>query len=143
VTGKQYIGSTTQQLCQRMSKHKADLNTKNCMSRYVLENNNYIIELLELYPCNNVDELTKREQYYIDSVDCINKNKAWLTEEQKQNYGKYYYNENREQMLQKKAKKCQCCCGLEYTYAHKSRHLNSIKHSVFLSHNNIDAFEKD
>ena len=36
--------------------------------------NIYNIILLENFPCNNKNELLKREGYYIKNLDCVNKN---------------------------------------------------------------------
>ena len=39
----------------------------------ILENNNYYIELIELFECTCKDELCARESYYIKSLECVNK----------------------------------------------------------------------
>jgi hypothetical protein len=140
-SGKQYIGSTAQKtLNQRLSKHKSDLNSAtNCMSRYVLENNDYDMILLEHYPCNSVEELKQREQYYLDTIECVNKNKCWLSEEDKQNYFKNYYIENKTALLERKAQVFKCICGCNYTHSHRMRHFKTKKHLNFISSNNNNA----
>jgi hypothetical protein len=90
--GKIYIGSTTQSLARRKTKHVTD--SKNYgkiengkvikySSHSIIENGNFNIILLESFPCNNKDELRMREQEYIDKLDCINSQRAYRTEEQK------------------------------------------------------------
>jgi len=79
-TGLVYVGSTCcSYVAQRLAKHASDYkcyltnNKKYTTSFKVLENNNYKIVLLEKYPCNFKDELTARERYYIETIDCVNK----------------------------------------------------------------------
>lgn len=80
VTGLRYVGHTTQRLLsQRMSKHRASYkrflsgkSNQYCTSYEVLKHNNYYINLLESYPCNNEDELTARERYYVETLEQVN-----------------------------------------------------------------------
>ena len=67
-TDKYYIGSTTQPLSRRFSGHKRDhLNhldgkRKDYTSSFeLIAHGDAYIELLENFPCNSKDELTKRE----------------------------------------------------------------------------------
>jgi hypothetical protein len=78
-TGLVYIGSTTKnKLCERLTQHKSRFKKYNegdnikYSSFLVLENNNYNIILIENYKCNNKDELTARERYYIEKIECVN-----------------------------------------------------------------------
>ena len=76
-----YIGSTCESLSKRMARqrqnHKKaeEWNTKtNCRlfcDEYGMENCK--IELLEDYPCENKEQLLKREGYYIQNNDCVNR----------------------------------------------------------------------
>jgi hypothetical protein len=68
-TGEQYIGSTTQSLALRLGQHKCHCN---CISRQILERNNYAIVLIEEYPCENKEQLCRRERHYIETMECIN-----------------------------------------------------------------------
>jgi hypothetical protein len=71
-TGEIYYGSTIQKyLSSRMNEHRCK---KNCVSRQILDRNNYYYELVENYSCNNVYELRLREKWYMLNNDCINKN---------------------------------------------------------------------
>ena len=69
VDSKIYIGSTTQSLCKRLAKHKSDAK-KN--PQFVHKHFNTIgwdtvrIILIETVECFNKEQLTQREQYYID-----------------------------------------------------------------------------
>jgi hypothetical protein len=78
--GNIYVGSTTEPtLARRLAKHRSNfeqyINGKfHFISSFkVLENNNFEIILIENYQCNTKDELHKRERYYIDCLECVNK----------------------------------------------------------------------
>jgi len=89
-----YIGSTTQVLSQRLGGHLKEKrtydkdNTKKHMTSFlVLECEDYKIELLEEYACNNKQQLEKKESEYIRNNDCVNKVIPDRTR-------KEYYNDN-------------------------------------------------
>ena len=79
-TGLIYVGSTCETLSRRLAAH--DRCYRSYLTRGIgytssfqlLENNNYHIILLELYPCTCTDELRARERFYIETIDCVNKN---------------------------------------------------------------------
>jgi len=73
-----YIGSTTQTLAQRKQKHR---NKNNCSSIEILQYDDARIILIELFSCNCKEELTAREQYYMDKFradgfNLVNNNRA-------------------------------------------------------------------
>jgi hypothetical protein len=79
---KMYIGSTTQLLTKRFCSHKSKYNKykKNnigYISSFILFDefgiDNVKIELIENYPCNNKEELLKKEGEYIKNNICVNK----------------------------------------------------------------------
>ena len=148
-SGKQYIGSTTQPLSKRLSKHKADfMKWKNGKHRYmksfdIVENGDYEIVLIEDYPCKSKNELERRERYYIETMECVNRNRPAQTREErlehmKQYYEenkdkineqmKQYYRENKEKINEKQSQKHDCECGVAYTQSNRARHLKSKKH---------------
>jgi hypothetical protein len=73
-----YYGSTIQTLSQRLAKHKNHYKTyKNddvnkISAHLILECEDYKIELLEEYPCNNKSQLDKREGEYQKNNECVN-----------------------------------------------------------------------
>jgi len=77
--GNIYIGKTKQTLNQRLTKHrhKTRKNTNRCMSREIIKNGDYKIELIE------ETEDDSRERYWILNTVCVNKaipgrtNKEW------------------------------------------------------------------
>ena len=79
-TNQIYIGSTCSTLTKRLSQHKTDFNcwlngtTKKYVTSYkIIKNENYVIILIEEYPCENKNQLTSRERYYIELMDCVNR----------------------------------------------------------------------
>ena len=87
-----YIGSTIQLLKDRLSSHKT---RKSCSCMDIINRNNFKMEVLEHYPCNDVKELRMREQYWIDKIDCCNKQKAVQTKEERKEYLINYRNNNK------------------------------------------------
>lgn len=86
-TGKQYVGSTTETLSQRLARHRRygmDGKNKGVSSVVLLtEDPNAKIILVENYPCQNSEELRAREQYWIENIEggCVNKVRAHTTPE--------------------------------------------------------------
>ena len=63
-----YYGSTTDTLCRRFSGHKTSMKMgNNTSSKQILEYNDAIITLIELFPCNSRSELESRERFYIEN----------------------------------------------------------------------------
>jgi hypothetical protein len=110
-TGKQYIGSTTEPtLSKRLAKHRLNFKTwKNghgnfTTSYLILEEENYEIILIELYPCSSRDELMMRERFWQDNIECINKVKSYTSKEEKKIYKKKWADDNKEQIAEKRKK---------------------------------------
>ncbi len=60
-----YIGSTCQQLSRRWTDHRKDSKNNNSLIYKIIRENggidNFYIELVENYPCDSFEQLTKRE----------------------------------------------------------------------------------
>jgi len=81
-----YYGSTTQPLSKRLTNHISEKNNnlnKKCSSFPLLDMPDCKIILVEDYPCERREQLLARESYYIESNECVNKNRPFLTDEQK------------------------------------------------------------
>ena len=117
---EKYIGSTTQELSSRMAQHRAhyrrwkdgvsgSVSIFELFEKYGVENCK--IQLLEEYPCENKNQMMRREGYHILNEICVNKIVAGQTykeyyeanKEQIQEYKKKYY-ENEENKKHKKEK---------------------------------------
>lgn len=99
-----YIGSTCESLSQRMARHRqAHTFFKNggrigatvCHMFDEFGVDNCKIELIENYPCDNKEELLKREGYHIYNNECINR---CLTGRTPKEYKQYYNPLNREKI---------------------------------------------
>ena len=144
--GNIYIGSTCKLLCQRLAAHRADyklfLKTgkKNITSFTILENNDYDIVLIELFQCDSKEELHKRERYFIELLDCVNKiipgrsfkeynndnrdkikNYTIEHKENKKLYNKTYYKI-----------KIICSCGAEIIKSSQNRHFKCKNHLKYV-----------
>lgn len=102
-----YIGSTTQSLSRRLAKHLSNYkaynnnNTKTYFTSYlVLDCEDYKIELLEEYACNNRQQLERKEGEYIRANICVNKIIAGRTQ-------KEYYETNIEKITEYNKKYCE------------------------------------
>jgi hypothetical protein len=94
-----YVGSTTNiNLSRRMAKHRdhykqwkegkiTKTTSFDLFEQFGVEN--CIIELIELFPCNSKDELSKKEGEYIRLLNCVNRKIQGRTK-------KEYYEDNKE-----------------------------------------------
>lgn len=164
-TDEIYYGSTTQPLSYRFNDHKSNYKrylkyeTNYVSSFEVLKYNDAYIELVENYPCENREQLSKREGEIIRSNECVNKRiegrtlEEWHTDnmETTKERIKNYYNKNRDKILQYQTKyretkgdkiearqktKKVCECGTEVSKRHFSRHLQSIHHKEYINKQN-------
>jgi hypothetical protein len=80
ITGEVYIGSTTQPLAKRLAVHK--YKGQKCSSNQIISRGNYVIVLIEAFPCENKSELFQRERYHYDLIPNINRNRPFRTNEE-------------------------------------------------------------
>ena len=80
VTGKRYIGSTTQELSQRFYGHKNRLNK--CSSKEIVEAGDCYINLIRACPVNSRSELLAEERLEYDRGNCVNKFRPMKTDEE-------------------------------------------------------------
>ena len=148
-----YYGSTIDTLKSRLSKHRYACLNKNNSSKILFNTENYNIQLIELYPCENRKQLCEREGWYIRNNDCINKNiagrsrkeyrkvynKEYNKEYRKLNKNKIseknkeYYNLNKNKLNEKQKEKVKCECGATISRVNLTRHKTSKKHLKYYS----------
>ena len=96
-----YVGSTIETLGQRMAKHRHSMKAKPQYKLYKhmheLDVENFYIELIENYPCNDVYELRAREGHYIREKSTLNKKIEGRTR-------KEWHDDNHEYLLAEKKK---------------------------------------
>lgn len=100
-----YVGSTRQSLSDRFCKHKYTSFIKPNIKWfvYVHENggwNNFSIREIEIMKFDDVADLRKCEQKYIDllKTEILNSFDAQRSVETREDYMKLYYNENKKQL---------------------------------------------
>jgi hypothetical protein len=89
-----YVGSTIAKLSKRMRRHRLG---KTCSLYKFVDGDwdNWYIELYEDFPCDNREQLEKREGEVIREIATINKLIAGRTQ-------KEYYKENRDKILEQR-----------------------------------------
>ena len=99
-TGKVYIGSTTVLLCKRLACHvnhyKRGVYTTS--SKEILEGGNYSIVLIENVECETKEQLLRRERYYMETIECVNKHRPIVSVEEAKEYHKEYRENNKEKV---------------------------------------------
>jgi len=140
---KVYYGSTIRKLNHRFCGHNKSYNY--CMSKILFEKGEPRIELVEDYPCSNKRELEKRERFYIENNECVNKHiptrsrKEYREKPENKKRQKEYWavpeNKNRQKEYERKrlSFKITCECGSIISKKHIARHKKSIKHKNFIS----------
>jgi len=139
-----YIGSTTQSLAQRKAKHKCHIGV--CNSSILFEKYTDVrIELLEEYPCDNKEQLLKKEGEYIRNNNCVNKVVPGRTnKESSKNYyennkehvkehHKEYRENNKEKIKERNSIEFVCECGRTITHGCKAKHLKTKIHNKLKS----------
>jgi group I intron endonuclease len=141
-----YIGSTVMKLCRRLHMHKsaskipANVNHKLYAMMVELGNEHFSIILIENFKCKTVDELTAREQHFIDQLKpLLNRNRAYISEEDRAVYAQTYRGlpehklkhklRARQQSLANQGKfKCEQCKYETCTKQSLDKHFKTLKH---------------
>ena len=108
-----YYGSTVNPLYKRKGQHKGKFKSGRLIysssKLFELGVDDVQITLVEYVNCNNKEELLKRERFYIENNNCVNKNIPNRTgkefyKEKKEFYKEYYknyYEENKDKIKDK------------------------------------------
>jgi hypothetical protein len=126
VPNDRYVGSTYLPLNQRLRQHKK----LDCCSRQIIVRGDYTTSVLEEIEFNEIAELRRLEQDYMDKLVCINKQRAYIKDRLliwRQERAKY-----REKHRDTLNAKSVCDCGGRYTYKNIHKHQKSIKHQDFI-----------
>ena len=104
ITGEVYIGSSTTTLAKRLYHHTKK--TNECSSKQIIDRGDYVIVLIEAFPCANRSELFQRERYHFDLIPNINKQRPFTTHEERieesLTFAKAYREANKEATRQYK-----------------------------------------
>ena len=153
---KFYVGSTTVQLHQRMSRHREK---QDCSSKLVGDLYKCKIILIESFQCNNKQESLKKEREYFDKykkegLNIVNQYRPMRTPQEKKQYEtknekktiwvennkdkiteykKKYKIKNRETTRENSKIKYTCECGSIVSSGNKSHHNKTKKHLKFIT----------
>ena len=117
-----YVGSTTQTLRKRLANHIQDYNRDKCCGfyKYVENWEDWKIELYEKYPCENREQLNKKEGSIIRLIGTLNSfvagrtYKDWVSDNVNKVYeiNKKWRDNNVEKLKEKRLVKITCdICG--------------------------------
>jgi len=110
VDDKIYVGSTTLSLCRRMTNHRCDAKKGKTFKLYQhvrdIGIGHFRIVLIEKYPCDDREELRKREEHFIRQLNPqLNTFKAYQSLEERRQYNivrsKQYQVENKEKIAKR------------------------------------------
>ena len=89
LTGERYVGSTFEPtVARRMATH---IQSKNgCTSKIIILRGDYYSDLLETIHVDTRIELLMHERLWYDKVTCINKNRPYVSKEEKLEYQRDY-----------------------------------------------------
>jgi hypothetical protein len=136
--GNIYIGSTTETLNRRLSKHKFDYNRylngkyRHITSFDIIKNNDFRIELIKYVIYKEKIKLYQRERYYIENNKSINKMIPSRTEKEYRIDNKEY---KKEYDKERKKIKYNCICDSSIDICNKQRHFKTKKHIDFINSN--------
>ena len=147
-----YIGSTVQALSNRLCEHRknAKNNEINLTSKQLFKIGKPKIILIENFSCDSKEELLKRERYYIESIECVNKNIPTRTSQEYYQDNKEliikksidYYNNHSHDISIKRKVLITCECGVKITKACLLNHKKSNKHKEIIEIKN-QIFKKN
>ena len=117
---KVYYGSTTKRLLsERLASHKYDaINRHDSSSSPLFEYGKVKIFLVEDFPCETIDQLAKRERFYIENNECVNIRFPGRSDKELRNT------------------EIVCVCGAKGKKGNIARHLKSKKHQKWVNSQN-------
>ncbi len=140
-TGEKYIGSTIKSLKHRMSQHRYDAkkSERPPKSKQIIDRGNYTSYSLE--DVEDEGKLLEREQYHIDTTECINEmnpfgfdRQAYRKSYREENSEKLriqdreYREKNRDTINAKSREKMTCECGAVISRGAIRNHRKSKRH---------------
>ncbi|GMF38045.1 unnamed protein product [Phytophthora lilii] len=153
-----YVGSTTLSLERRWAKHTVAYKRWNeskvrcgaMIYHHFREHgiDAFAIHLVSEHEIEERKNLLQFEQLVIDSTNCVNKNAAMLTDDQKREYQQQYHMENKDQIAEQRQqyraanknkinvsnrRKIDCVCGASVSNRNMAAHRRSKKHQQYVS----------
>jgi hypothetical protein len=136
-----YIGSTTQTLQARWVNHKSNFKRwvagehRACsifhhFQEYVIDSFN--IEMVSEHEIEYKRQLHEFEQLLIDQTNCVNQQRAYRTELQRNMSQRLYREANRDRIKAQAAERVDCGCGSNVRRGDKAIHQRTQKHQRWL-----------
>jgi hypothetical protein len=103
-TGKCYIGSTIKPIKHRLNIHKCHYKKylegdHNFLTSFeIIKNGNYQILLLDEVKCESFKDLYEKERYYIEKLECVNKNIPNRNQNEIKEYQKQWRENHKDEM---------------------------------------------
>lgn len=147
-----YVGHTTS-FKDRKRNHKSNCYNEKCKSynlkiyKIIRENGgweNWSMIEIEKYPCNDLNEATKRERVWYEELNAdMNSHNPNITYKEYREYNKEWKKNNKEKIKEQQKKyyeiikdklleKITCECGSIIRKGEISRHNKAIKHQKFI-----------
>lgn len=138
-----YIGSTTENLNIRYSKHKYEAKRSPNQKVYKYFNSigwdHVTIQIIDSVNVNSLQELLAIEnnliEQYLGNTKCLNHNLAFTGLTKQQQYKRYHEShrdEHNEQMKASNYQRVTCECGATITKGNKTNHIRTQKHQKLL-----------
>ncbi len=147
-----YIGSTTESLSRRIACHRYDLKrwhagkgTFTTSYTILAGADDVVITLIEAVACESKDQLLAKERYWIETLECVNKNIPGRTHaesvaahyatnrDQILAYQSEYRETHRDAINARALEKVRCECGCELARAYISEHRKTKKHRQLMA----------
>jgi hypothetical protein len=158
-----YYGSTIRPIERRFNNHKVALKGGQYTSKLLFEEGDDVTcDVIEYVDCLDKATLLKRERYYIENFDCVNKfiptrtgseyyrdnkerikeyhyeNKEKRNEKCREYYknnkdkNKQYRDDNKEKIRERETQKIECECGSVVMRGDIAKHRKTKKHQKFM-----------
>lgn len=140
-----YVGHTTDLRKRKYMHHHYCINENSehynlYVYQFIRDNGNFDnweIIVIEEYQCENINQATQRERYWLETLQAtLNKQVPSRTRQEWDNNNREYYKQyrerNKDELNSKRNKKFECECGGKYTKQHQSIHFKSKKHLKYL-----------
>ncbi len=154
-----YIGHTTN-IINRIYRHKYNCNNEKDIRynlkvyQFIRTNGgwiNWTLIKIEDYPCNDIYEALKRENYWLKQLksslnsDIPGRNKKEYHQDNKElilEYKKEYREKNKKIITEKAKENITCECGCIIRKCCLTRHLKTQKHKEYINKNKEEIYDK-
>ena len=140
-----YVGHSTN-FEYRKKQHQYNLTSEKCKAykyriyEFIRSNgywNNFKMEIIEHYPCENKQQALLREKHFQKLLNAELGIKAERTKEEEIIYKAQWFQDNKERIKEKNSEMYVCGCGASIQICEKIRHEKSKTHKCFMENKQI------